>query len=130
MTNEELQQAIVTVMVFDGWREISNQKSRYLRPHGFNLVCPMTLHESDILEHTRYHASWKWLHPVWENFRDMSEDKLYPSVVPLFEKTTRSVDYWEHCGKIRTAITDGTILEAFTALHSAIVWFNEINKQQ
>jgi len=120
MTNEELESAIITVMVFDGWRKILNQKSRYLRPHVFNIVCPMTLHKSDILEHTRYHTSRDWLHPVWEKFRLTKVSLLNDKDAYQFEV---------HSRKIRLCITDGSPLEAFTALHSAIVWFNEINKE-
>jgi len=123
MTNEELESAIKDVMVFDGWREISNQKSRYLRPHVFNIVCPMTLHKSDILEHTRYHTSRDWLHPVWEKFRDIT----YNYANKYSEEELENINVYH--SNIRYNITDGTPLEAFTALHSAIVWFNSINKE-
>lgn len=118
--DKELEQKIITVMQFDGWGKVSNDKGRYLRPRIFNIVCPLTLHESDNLEHTCYHTSWQWIHSVWEKFRNLRHNLSGLSIR----------DHYEHSDKIGNAISYGTELQAFTALHDGIKWFNEINKQQ
>ena len=63
-----------------------------------------------------------WLHRVWEKFRDL---KLITFNSAL--KTDHA--YVEHCGKIRERLTDGTHLEAFEALCSAIIWLEELKKK-
>jgi hypothetical protein len=109
MTNEELQQAIITVMVFDGWElKFANGVFYYENSEG------SLIFEYEILAKYPIYEDWRLLHPVWEKFRDMKG---------------LGKEFWVIKQNIGYLIANGTILEAFTALHSAIVWFNEINKK-
>jgi len=115
MTNEELQQAIITVMVFDGWfSRKSDTGIIYWSKEGQ----PITS-ETQLVEDTCYHTSWRLLHPIWEKFRDMLDEIMKMDLSVWLE-------YCRHRARVSTQISFGTPLEAFTALHSAIVWFNEI----
>ena len=117
MTNEELEQAIIAVMVFDGWElKSANGVSYYENSEG------LLIFEYEILAKYPIHEDWRLLHPVWEKFRDITFN--YPKKYSELENLN------VYHSNIRYNITDGTPLEAFNALHSAIVWFNEINKQQ
>jgi hypothetical protein len=120
MTNEELESAIKTVMMFDGW---FNRKSEngiiYWSKEGQYIT-----RETQLVERTYYHNSWEWLHPVWEKFRDMSKE-----IALKYDEKTYNTHAYVYCNGIRKAITDGTKMEAFTALYEGIVWFNSLNKE-
>jgi len=117
MTNEELESAIKTVMVFDGWElKSANGVSYYENSEG------LLIFEYEILAKYPIHEDWRLLHPVWEKFRDMLDEIMKMDLSVWLE-------YYKHRATVSTQISFGTPLEDFTALHSAIVWFNSINKE-
>jgi hypothetical protein len=122
MEDKELEQKIITVMKFDGWCNISGDIWKTHVEKDFYKwgkdVTPFRLP----LE-TEYHTSRDWLHPVWEKFRDTTFD--YLEKYDAIELENLNVYH----SNIRYAITDGTPLEAFNALHDGIKWFNELNKE-
>ena len=110
----QTEEKLITVMIFDGWREISNDKGQYLRPKNFGPASPLALSQKHILEYVGYQTSWDWLHPVWEKFRDMQ----------MYDPNDWLI-HWNHCQKIKKAITDyNSPTEAYTALYEAITFLN------
>jgi len=132
MTDQELEQAIKTVMVFDGWELRNDDPEEYSNGYYKHESKSMTLstRPSIIRQYTYYRNSWNWIHPVWEKFRDMKKDNLYASSLGSFKKMTIDIMHREYCNKIRPHITDGTKMEAFTTLYEAITWFNSLNREQ
>jgi len=61
----------------------------------------------------KYHSSWDWLHEVWEKVR---EEIIY---------IREADEYYLECSY---QISEGTPLEALTALYTAIIFINQLKE--
>jgi len=68
----------------------------------------------------QYHTSYDWLHRVWEKFRDLT---AIDSAIGI-----NLMECIEHRDRIRNALTDGTISEAFEALYQGIEFVNGLKR--
>jgi hypothetical protein len=113
--DKELEQKIIVVMGFMGW-EIKNESGEiyFITPDGMQLV-----QKEDILETYPIYRDWGLIHSEWEKFRELTRNLSQSNIVDSYE-------YRENIGN---AISYGTKLQAFNALHDGIKWFNELNKE-
>ena len=123
MEDKELEQNIITVMKFDGWKAMKNPENPDLIWH--HSKYGHIYSDYDITDFTYYHTSWEWIHSAWEKFR---EEKFEP-VNQMLEASIPYYQFLQHKNKVGKEILGGTPLEAFTALYEAIKWFNELNKE-
>lgn len=117
MENKELEEKIITVMKFDGWKAMKNPEKPDVIWH--HSKYGHIYSDYDITDFTYYHTSWEWIHSAWEKFRDFRHNLSGLSIR----------DHYEHSEKIGFDISYGTELQAFTALYEGIVWFNGLNKE-
>ena len=120
MTNEQLEQAIITVMVFYGW-ELKSVRANGVSYYE-NSEC-LLIFEYEILAKYPIHEDWRLLHTVWEKL----SEKLRNIISSENEHTDKAIYYHNEVGM--TVALSHYPPEAFTALHSAITWFNSINKK-
>lgn len=120
---EELEQAIRTVMVFDGYKFQSSECLFDVWINTDNNEKPFILDKNVIESHPIY-KDWSLLHPVWEKFREMT-----PQYSDIEQANMRSSILSQHRHIIGLAIINSTKMEAFAALYEGITWFNGLNKK-
>lgn len=126
MTKEELEQAIRTVMVFDGWHDCSPKKHYYNIISGTKLSYRKLYYIMNInpKKHRFYHTSWDWLMPVIEKYLSSDKQEYH-----TLENVAIHYDWVKHKSNIHNAILGFDVMEAFTALYEGITWFNGLNKE-
>jgi hypothetical protein len=62
----------------------------------------------------KYHSSWDWLMPVWDQFRDLK-----------FKEETAMKLHLSYVARLAQDIAYGTLEEVHHNLHIAIQWYNK-----